>query len=39
MISHYTVTTLHVFGGVLVWPLDTFFWALTISWVKLLAHV
>ena len=42
MASHYTwgsVTTLHDFGGVLGWPLDTFFWALTISWSQLLAHV
>ena len=40
--SHYTwgyVTTLHDFGGVLGWPLDTFFWALTISWSWLLARV
>ena len=40
--SHYTwesVTTLHDFGGVLGWPLDTFFWALTISWSRLLARV
>jgi hypothetical protein len=31
MTSHYTwgpVTTLHDFGGVLGWPLDTFFWSL-----------
>jgi hypothetical protein len=38
MISHYTwgsVTTLHDFGGVFGWPLDTFFWALTISWLQL----
>jgi hypothetical protein len=33
------VTTLHEFGGVLGWPLDTFFWALTISWSQHLAHV
>ena len=33
------VTTLHDFGGVLEQPLDTFFWALTISWSWLLAHV
>ena len=42
MTSHYTwgsVITLHDFGGVLGWPLDTFFWALTISWSQLLAHV
>ena len=42
MTSHYTwgsVTTLHDFGGVLGRPLDTFFWALTISWSRLLAHV
>jgi hypothetical protein len=42
MTSHYTwgsVTTLHDFGGVLGWPLDTFFWALTISWSWLLARV
>ena len=35
MTSHYTwgfVTTLHDFGGVLGRPLDTSFWALTISW-------
>jgi hypothetical protein len=35
MASHYTwgsVTTLHDFGGVLGWPWNTFFWALTISW-------
>ena len=40
--SHYTwgfVTTLHDFGGVLGWPSDTFFWALKISWSRLLAHV
>jgi hypothetical protein len=40
MTSHYTwgsVTT-H-FGGVLRRPLDTFFWALTISWSRLLACV
>ena len=32
MTSHYTrgsVTTLHNFGSVLGWPLNTFFWALT----------
>ena len=42
MTSHYTwgsVTTLHDFGGVLRRPLDTFFWALTISWSRLLARV
>ena len=42
MTSHYTwrfVTTLHDFGGVLGRPLDTFFWALMISWSWLLAHV
>ena len=42
MTSHYTwgsVTTLHDFGGVLGWPLGTFFWALTISWSRLLARV
>ena len=42
MASHYTwgsVTTLHDFGGVLGWPSDTFFWALTISWSWLSAHV
>ena len=42
MTSHYTrgsVTTLHDFGGALGQPLDTFFWALTISWARLLAHV
>jgi hypothetical protein len=40
--SHYTwgsVTTLHDSGGVLRRPLDTFFWALTISWSRLLACV
>ena len=40
--SHYTwgsVTTPHDFGGVLGRPLDTFFWALTIPWSRLLAHV
>ena len=39
MTSHYTwgfVTILHDFGGVLGRPLDTFFWALTISWSWLL---
>jgi hypothetical protein len=42
MASHYTggyVTTLHNFGGVLGRPLDTFFWALTISWSQLLVRV
>ena len=42
MTSHYTqgsVSTLHYFGGVLWWPLDTLFWALTISWSWLLAPV
>ena len=42
MTSHYTwgsVTTPHDFGGVLRQPLDTFFWALTISWSRLLARV
>ena len=29
----------HGFGGVLGQPLDTFFWALTISWSRLLARV
>jgi hypothetical protein len=33
------VTTLHDFGGVLGQPLDTFFWAFTISWSRLLVHV
>jgi hypothetical protein len=42
MTSHYTwghVTTLHDFGGVLRWPLDTFFWVVTISWSRLLARM
>ena len=42
MTSRYTwesVTTPHDFGGVLGQPLDTFFWALTISWSQLLARV
>ena len=42
MASHYTwgsVTTLHDFGSALGRPLDTFFWALTISWSQLLARV
>jgi hypothetical protein len=41
MASHYTwgsVTVLHDLGGVLGQPLDTFFWVLTISWSRLLAH-
>ena len=42
MTSHYTwgsVTTLHDFGGVLGRPLDTFLWALTSIWSRLLALV
>ena len=42
MTSHYTwrsVTTLNDFGGNLGQPLETLFWALTISWSRLLAHV
>ena len=42
MTSHYSwgsVTTLHGFGGVLEQPLDTSFWALTISWSWLLVGV
>ena len=42
MASHSTresVTTLHDVGGVLERPLDTFFWALTMSWSRLLACV
>jgi hypothetical protein len=43
MASHYTqgfVTTLHDVGGVLGRrPLETLFWALTISWSRLLACV
>ena len=42
MTSHYTwqsVTRLHDFGGVLGRPLDTFVWALTISWSRVLARV
>jgi hypothetical protein len=42
MTSHYFwrfVTTLHDFKGVLGQPLDTFFWALTMSWSQLLACV
>ena len=34
-----SVTTLHDFGGVLGWPLDIFFWALTILWSQLWARV
>ena len=34
-----SVKTLHGFGGVFWRPLDTFFWALTISWSRLLARV
>ena len=40
--SHYTwgsVTTLHDLGGVLGWPLETFFWALTILWSRLSTRV
>jgi hypothetical protein len=33
------VTTLHDFGGILGRPLDTFFWALIISWSRLSARV
>jgi hypothetical protein len=42
MTSHYTwgsVTTLNDFEGVLRQPLDTFCWALTISWSRLLTRV
>ena len=42
MVSHYTwgsVITLHDCGGVLGRPLDTFFWALTISWSRPVARV
>ena len=42
MTSHYTqgpMTTLHDFEGVLGQPLNTFFWAPTISWSQLLARV
>ena len=42
MTSHYTrgsVTKLDDFEGVLGRPLDTLFWALTISWSRLLARV
>ena len=42
MTSHYTwgsMTTLHDFGGALAGPLNTFCWALTISWSQLLARV
>ena len=41
MAAHYTwgsVTTLHDFGGVLGWLVEAFFWALTISWLRLLAR-
>ena len=34
-----SVTTIHDLGGVWGRPLDTFFWALTISWSWLLAYV
>ena len=39
MASNYTwgyVTTLHDFGGMMGWPYDTSFWAITISWSRLL---
>jgi hypothetical protein len=42
MTSHYTwgsVTTIYDFGGALGRLLDTFFWALTNSWSRLLARV
>ena len=42
MTSQYTrgfVTALHDFGVVLERSLDTFFWAFTMSWSRLLAHV
>ena len=43
MASHYytwgSVTTWHDFGGVLGRPFDTFFWAPTVSWSRLLARV
>jgi hypothetical protein len=42
MASHYnwgSVTKLHDFGGVLGRSLDNFFWAFTIPWSRLLAHV
>ena len=42
MTSHYTwgsVTARHDFGGVLGWLVDIYFWVLTISWSRLLAHV
>ena len=42
MTSHYTwgsVTTPNDFGGVSGWPVDTFFWALTMSWSRLSARV
>jgi hypothetical protein len=42
MTSHHSwgfTITHHDFGGVLGWPLDTLFWALTISWSRFLAQV
>ena len=33
------MTALHDLGGALGRPLDTFFWALTLSWSRLLACV
>ena len=42
MTSHYTqgsMTKLHDFEGVLGRPLKPFFWALTVSWSRLLARV
>jgi len=42
MPSHYTwgsMITLHAFGGVLGQPWDTLFWALIVSWSRLLACV
>ena len=43
MTSHHTwwgsVTTWHDFGGALGWPLDTFFWDLTIPWSRHLGHL
>ena len=42
MASHYTwgtVTKLHELGGELGRPLDTFFWALTTAWSRLMARV
>ena len=42
MTSHYTwgsMTTLHDFGDVLGRPLDTFIWALTMSWSRLSVRV